>query len=447
MIKKIDRYIFFESFKYFFITLFTITFVMLLEQIFRMFDLILGKGLSIAIVLKLFLLAVPFIIATSVPMSVLVGVLITFGNLSATNEITAFKASGINLYRLSLSIIIGVVVLVISLTYFNCYILPKTNYQIKNLSITLGRIKPSVLLKEKVFNTEFSGYSILVQRINEKTNVIEDVTIVDYKDSILPRFITAENGKLYYQLASQTLTIELHNGEIHDVDRKNKETYHILDFETYNINLSILKGNIELENRQKGDREMTFDELVHRISNMENGEIKNEKVVFKGIPQIKQEVKNKKEELKNIDIENKRDELKKRRLKNEIFTLENSVKDKERKISQYKVEIHKKFALPIACFVFVLIGIPLGVVTKRGGSAGVGISIFFFVIYYLFLIAGETLADRGYLSPFLSMWMANIILGTFGLYLFYHTVQEADWIVWEKLVVITEKIKRYFSKD
>jgi lipopolysaccharide export system permease protein len=102
------------------------------------------------------------------------------------------------------------------------------------------------------------------------------------------------------------------------------------------------------------------------------------------------------------------------RLQNE----EQAIDYKLRDISRYQVEIQKKFSVAFSCVVFVLIGAPIGVITRRGGiGTGLGISLIFFVVYYIFLIGGEELADRRFVSPAVAMWAANVIVGLVGLYL------------------------------
>jgi lipopolysaccharide export system permease protein len=98
------------------------------------------------------------------------------------------------------------------------------------------------------------------------------------------------------------------------------------------------------------------------------------------------------------------------------------------------VEIYKKYSIPFACLVFVLIGAPLGIMARRGNMAvGGGISLIFFIIYWIFLIGGEELADRDMLSPFLSMWLANFIVGAFGIYLLIRTAKEIAFINFDYL--------------
>jgi len=96
-----------------------------------------------------------------------------------------------------------------------------------------------------------------------------------------------------------------------------------------------------------------------------------------------------------------------------------------RELDRYWVEIHKKYSLPFACIVFVLIGAPLGTMMRKGGfGMAAGISLIFFLIYWAFLIGGEKLADRDILSPFMGMWGANIFLGIFGILITIKSARE-----------------------
>ena len=89
-------------------------------------------------------------------------------------------------------------------------------------------------------------------------------------------------------------------------------------------------------------------------------------------------------------------------------------------INKYLVELHKKFSIPFASIIFILIGAPLGMMAKKSGFAvSMAFSLGFFIIYWMFLIGGEEFADRGLLSPALSMWLPNIVLGIFGILICY----------------------------
>jgi lipopolysaccharide export system permease protein len=95
-------------------------------------------------------------------------------------------------------------------------------------------------------------------------------------------------------------------------------------------------------------------------------------------------------------------------------------------IDSYMVEVHKKYSIPVACIVFVLLGVPLGALARRSGvGIGVGFSIGFFILYWICLIGGEKLADRAVISPFLGMWGGNIIMGAIGVFLTWRVATEA----------------------
>ena len=115
---------------------------------------------------------------------------------------------------------------------------------------------------------------------------------------------------------------------------------------------------------------------------------------------------------------------------NTDFSLINSY---QKSINSYRVELHKKFSIPFACIIFIIIGAPLGMISRRGGlGTSISISLLFFIIYWAFLIGGEELADRGLLHPGLSMWLPNIILGFIGLYLCYIVSVEKNIINMKK---------------
>jgi lipopolysaccharide export system permease protein len=94
----------------------------------------------------------------------------------------------------------------------------------------------------------------------------------------------------------------------------------------------------------------------------------------------------------------------------------NQINDFELRAEQFEVEIYKKYSIPFACILFVLVGCPLGIISRRGNfGTSAGISLAFYLFYWISLIGGEKLADRGFFSPFLSMWMGNIIIGIVGI--------------------------------
>jgi lipopolysaccharide export system permease protein len=130
--------------------------------------------------------------------------------------------------------------------------------------------------------------------------------------------------------------------------------------------------------------------------------------------------------------------------KNMIVSGYKRVELKEMDIAKYEVEIYKKFSIPAACIIFILIGAPLGVMVKKGGfGVAASISLFFFLLYWAFLIGGEKLAERGFFSPFTGMWAANIVLGIAGIILTIKTNRETVTINFSFFKKLIPKRFRY----
>ncbi len=130
--------------------------------------------------------------------------------------------------------------------------------------------------------------------------------------------------------------------------------------------------------------------------------------------------------------------------------MDNSFEDNE-KINEIKVEYYKKFTIPFVCFVMGLLGIPLGIRKVRGGkSYGFLISLIILIMYYLLLITAESLAKSGEISPIMSMWMPNILMGVLGIYLFINAAKESPPLLflWLSRVIahISPRFKRFFLK-
>nr|HQI48991.1 LptF/LptG family permease [bacterium] len=114
------------------------------------------------------------------------------------------------------------------------------------------------------------------------------------------------------------------------------------------------------------------------------------------------------------------------RLRQELSADNNFIDGLDRKNYQLLVEIHKKYSIPVACLVFVLIGAPLGMMARRGSmTMAAGLSFGFFLLYWASLIGGEELADNQIISPFVAMWLADLLVGAVGLYLLLSAVRES----------------------
>lgn len=406
--------------------------IFILQFMMKFADRLVGKGLSAWIIIKLVSLNLAWMIVLVVPMAVLVATLMAFGTMSQNNEITVLKASGISLYKMMIAPLAVSFIVAYLLLLFNNDVLPDANHQAKILGQDISRLKPTLSLEPGVFSQEIPNYAILVRDINNKTNTLSEVTIYDYTTPGKVNVVTAEEGKIFFSKDQTKLIMDLRNGEIHESDVGHTNLYRKLVFQKHRILMDAEQFSFQQSRPggSRGERELSADAM---------------RVIVDSLRQIKSSYVNSLEEHskkyllissslpQNSNLRKKTNQLIYDKAINNIRTAQNIIlADFQRigymqnEINKYLVEIYKKYALPVACIVFVLIGAPLGTMTKKGGfGVAASISLFFFLIYWAFLIGGEKLAERSILSPFWGMWAANVLIGIAGIILTYKTVKES----------------------
>ena len=412
-----------------------VTFVFEMDVLFDYLDLVINRGVPAPAVLQLFALSLGFVIALSVPCAVLISTLMTFGRLSQDNEITALRASGVHLFRAMLPPLMASAVLALGLTLFNNYVYPDANHAFAGLLVDIGRMRPTVKLQEGVFITDFPGYNLLVQSVNGQTNEMRGVTIYQLHAGSPPTTILAKRGFLTYTPDGKTAVLELEDGEIHEIPAGDEGAarYHRLQFRKHTINIQGAGGLLERTVRSaRGDREKSAATLIaeeHEVLADYERSLKSHRQRFLtiGVPEerIPALAPERAPMLSQIGmaimgVVHRRDALDDivkdfpaLQLDVNLWNMERSAL--LRRAAGLSVEVHKKFALPVACIVFVLIGAPIGMRVRRAGPAVAFVSIGFFLFYYVCLIGGEELANRLLLPPWFAMWIANLVLGTIGL--------------------------------
>lgn len=437
----ITRYIIKEQIGPFFLGLSTLIFVFILNIIFKDLGRFLGKGLTITVILEFFIYSMAWVAALAFPMSVLVSTLMSFGRLSADNEITAFKASGVHLYRLIVPILILATILAVGMERFNNVVLPDFNHRLRLLYSDISRKKPTLTLEPHVFFNDIPNYSLLVHEIDEKHDLLKGIIINDTNDPKFTRTIIAETGTLEFSTEKEMMVFTLFDGEIHEVESDDYEQYRRLKFDKQVFSIAV--NNMVLtrsESENRGDREksasMMWENIREDREAIQDRKDKlftdvckdMENVFLPGILEANSDsaravYKNTKKAY-SLSADDRADLLIKK-----IEGEQRVIQRYNRSINSLLVEIHKKYSIPVACIVFVLIGAPLGIMARQGGLAtGWGFSILFFFIYWTFLIGGEQLADRQIINPIVAMWLPNGIVGLFGIYLVIRTVHEVTYL-------------------
>jgi lipopolysaccharide export system permease protein len=415
--KILERYILQENFKPFVVSLIVSTFVMLFDRILDLLNLIIEKRLDVFTIVSIFGLSLPFMLALTVPMSVLLASIMSFGRLSVDNEVVAFKSCGINIYNLLKPTVIAAVLLSGFMIFFNNSVLPETNHRLKNMMIKANYRRPVTAIKPGVFTT-MKQYTIYAKdRVEDE---LLGIVIYNREDAQFPSTITAKRGKIFLSNGGNSLKAVLYDGQMHERDKKNPDRYTTRIFQTFTLNLPDLGYQMnEGGTDYRGDRELSSNAMLKLV------EEKREEIAIS-----QKELQKAKDNLAKIEAEKNeintpRQDAKK--YKNVILMTQDKITRAEKDIRRFMVEVHKKYAIAIACLIFVLIGAPIGIMTRTSGvGMAFSVSAFVFMIYYAILTGGEDLADRGVISPFLAMWISNMILGIVGIYLVIMSMKEAN---------------------
>ncbi len=437
--RLLPRYIVRELILPFIFALGIIVFILFINFFLRAVDRFLGKGLDLFTILEYLFLNLAWIVALAVPMAVLIATLMAFGRLSEDNEINALRSSGISFLTILQPALLFGSAVCLMLIFFNTLILPEMNFHARLLAGDIRKMRPGMDIEPGHFIDNIPDYSMIIRSKNG--NLMEDVRIFSKESKEVQTSIYSETGKL--STLDDAIILTLYDGEIHELDLENFSNYRRINFEKHII--TIPADDLMLNRRDtanRSDREMTLGlmqekktkyaerkiNVEERLQNTIN-KVTGLEILPENFADAQKMLNYYKEEIKqDTSITAAQLRLKERRIR----SLERQAKNEYRLIgsyiksgNKYSVEIHKKFSLPIACILFVLVGAPLGTLSQKGGFAvAIMLGFGFFLIYYIFLIGGEEMADRNIVTPMIGMWTPNVILAFFGGYLTLHSVRE-----------------------
>jgi len=256
----LSRYLLHECVPPFLFALGALTGLMLLNQVARQFGDLVGKGLSWGVIGEVFGLSIPFIIAMTLPMAVLVSVLYAFSRLGADNEITALKASGIDMIALVRPVLAASAALAVVNFLFNDQVLPRSNHQLRTLLVDIARKKPTFRLQEQMVNEVIPGrFYLRAGRIDQGADRLREVVIYDLADAARRRTIYADSGFMRFNQDTTDLNLTLFDGYIHDYDGAQPGLFRRVFFRTDYVRLRGVSNRLERTDHDtfRGDREMS----------------------------------------------------------------------------------------------------------------------------------------------------------------------------------------------
>jgi lipopolysaccharide export system permease protein len=448
-----------------------LTSLMLLSQIAKKFGSLVGKGLPATVIAEVFALSVPFIVAMTLPMAVLLAVLYAFSHLAADNEITAMRASGISVYQ----ILVPVFAWGVLMTGFNFVfvdqVLPRSNARLRNLLIDIGRKKPTFELQEQVINeVPPSQYFLRANRIDAATGRLREVTIYDMGGDASRRIIYADSGLMAYAEGQTDLSLRLYDGNIHQYRPVDPTGFQLTYFRVNDIRVKNVFDELQRNTGEsvRGDREMSTCEMLEVIREADREKVealqdrrellRDDLRALLALPPLPDTATGPEPEplpaycgwmqrVQELVLPRTAEaqapaqgrsaaqartpsqarprpgptppqRLQGPSLSNWSLTATalDRAQDASRRAARYAVEVHKKWAISTACMSFVIIGIVLALRFPRGGiGLVIGGGLLVFSVHYIGLTAGESLADRGHVAPWAAMWTPNIILTVLGI--------------------------------
>ena len=437
--RLLTRYILKQLFLPFIFSLLIIVFILFTQFLLRAIDRFLGKGLDLGTIFEYLFLNLGWITALSVPMAVLIAALMAFGQFSEDNEITAMRASGISFLTIVRPALVLGFAIATTLILFNAFIMPEMNFKARMLSGDIYRKRPDLNIEPGYFMDDLPDYSLIIR--DKEDNTLKDVRIFSKGIGETQTSIHSKTGNL--TTIDDAILLTLFNGEIHELDLKDYGNYRRIEFEKHII--TIPADDLFLNRRDttsRSDREMTIQMILNKRKDISNRidivrsrvgraflRTKMDSIVppnFEAAKLVLTQFKNAfaTDSANNADAIYRMEKdvsMAERQLRNEYNLLRSYGKSS----NKYEVELHKKFSLPVACILFIMTGASLGVLFRKGGfTIATSLSFGFFLVYYIFMIGGEDLADRNILSPMVGIWSPNVLLFIISVYLLLHTIRE-----------------------
>ncbi len=390
---RIHRYLLKETALPMLLGLVVFTFVLLLGRLLKLVELVINKGIPLLDIVQLFLSILPTFLVLTIPLAFLLGVMLGFGRLSADREILALKSSGVSLYQMARPILLLSLPACLLTAAMTLYLRPASETFFRQQLFDIAASRASIGLQAQVFNDDFDDLVLYANRIDDRTGVMQQVFISDERNSSAPAIIMAEKGLLVSDSRNQKLLLRLEHGTMHRQPQDNgnstdKDTYQILRFASYDVNLDLEQQTTANKQRRRKNKELDLAELQNAIN--------------------------------TASAEKRQDLL---------------------------AELHTRLVLPAAPLLFALLGVPLGIQPHRSGRGGnFALALGIFLCYYLLLSFADTLvAEAGW--PAAALWLPNLCFLLTGLYLLHRAAIERPVTLFEGTIAAFFRMLRGFFRS
>jgi lipopolysaccharide export system permease protein len=387
--KILDRYIMRELLAPFFLSIAVLTLALFLQKMFRLTELVLSKGSSLAATGKLLLYIMPGFLVLTIPMSLLVAALTAFARLSSDSEVTAMKASRVSLYAMVRPVMKFSIVLFFVTSVVAHFLAPHATFAFKAQLFNMLKSRASVGLEQGVFSSTFDGMVIYVDKMGSLDD-IQGLFISDERSGSEPFTIVAKQGRLIANTESLDVTLVMEHGSI-QLQPRAEDSYSLMFFDSGRLHVDINRASM----RYSGSDGRSIDEM---------------------------------------------DSL-------ELFRALRQVRAAGEPTKKIEIELQKRLSISYACLVFGLIGAPLGIRKGRSGrSAGIAISIVVILLYYLILGTAARLADSEAVSPAAATWVPNGLITVVAIAIVVIKSAELHFGLGLRISSLAQRLRSLFRK-
>lgn len=458
-------------------TFFIVLFIVLMQFLWKYIDDLVGKGLEFSLIAELFFYAAVSLVPMALPLAILLASLMTFGNFGEKFELTAMKASGISLIRVMAPLIVLVLMIAVGAFFFQNDVLPKAQVKMWTLFFSVKQKSPEVEIPENVFYDEIPGYNLLVKEKDKDTGMLYDVMIYDVNHGDNVTILLADSARMAMTPEMSHLYLHLYEGEQFENLREQRTNDRNVPFrrETF-VDKQILipfDANFNRLDEQGMRQQYVGKDIAELRQSIDSIGFRVDSIGSIFSKDLRREASNvlptvyippvTTDEGINEYAAKRIEELKKRNAEleantksfstdsllgsmppaqasqllaqalnvsreyqnmNEFRTL--TIEEEKKSIRRHEIELIKKYTLSVACIIFFFIGAPLGAIIRKGGlGTPLVVSIFLFLIYYIFDNTGFKLARDGRWPVAAGIWLSTFVLAPLGAYVTWKAMNDS----------------------
>lgn len=363
----LHKYIFNEIWPNFLASMLVAVFIIIATKMMSITELIVNRGAQVGQVFGMIFYLLPDVVTFALPAATLMAVVVAFLRLSADSEIIALKSCGISLYQMLPSVALLSFIAFCMALATGIFAVPWGNRSFTDLVFKMAESQGDLGIKDRVFSEPFDNVVFYVNSFSSRQKTMKDVFVVDSRDKDMTNTIVAQEGRIFLRPSQKAITIHFLDGSMFIVD-KSLESARTIKFKSYDLNIGLKDIMANLASRSKKPKEMSLGELIDQSANASKA---------------------------------------------------------GQKVNSIVIELFEKLTIPLAVFLMGIVGMPLGAqIQARGRSAGIGISLVVFLVYYMCLGSVRNISEAGKISPEIGVWIPDLFLLLSCVYLFYLVAKE-----------------------